>query len=124
MKEECIVSYPTVDDIASLIAKKGPGCLIYKCDLKKAYRQFPIDPFDYPLMGFKWKNEYCFDIVLPMGLRSAAMACQRITDAVSFICKQHGFDVLNYLDDFQGVELCETAWPAYVESDVNVTQIS
>lgn len=69
----------------------------------KAYWQFPIDTFDYPLMGFKWKNKYYFDTVLPMGLRSAAMACKRITDAVSFI----------YLDDFQGVELCEKAWSAF-----------
>ena len=34
---EFSLTYPTVDQIASLIARKGPGCLIYKCDLRKAY---------------------------------------------------------------------------------------
>ena len=85
------------DHIASLIARKGPGCLIYKCDLRKAYRQFYVDPFDFPLMGFQWNNCYYFDVVLPMGLRSAAMACQRITSAISYICSRRGFDVVNYL---------------------------
>ena len=74
---EFALQYPTVDHIASLIARKGPGCLIYKCDLRKAYRQFYVDPFDFPLMGFQWNNCYYFDVVLPMGLRSAAMAFVR-----------------------------------------------
>ena len=41
------------------------------------------------------------------------MACQRITNAVSYICEQHGFDVLNYLDDFQGVETPDNADRAF-----------
>ena len=94
---EFSLTYPTVDHIASLIARKGPGCLIYKCDLRKAYRQFYVDPYDFPLLGFHWNDCYYFDVVLPMGLRSAAMACQRITSDISYICSQQGFDVLNYL---------------------------
>ena len=103
------LSYPTVDTIAALVVQKGPGCLIYKHDLKRAYWQFREDPYDFPSLGFKWGDLYFFDIALPMGLRSAAMACQRITNAVSYICEQHGFDVLNYLDDFQGVETPDNA---------------
>ena len=55
---------------------------LYKRDLKRAYRQFPVDPLDYPLLGYCLKHSLYFDLVLPMGLRSAAMACQRITNAV------------------------------------------
>ena len=105
--------YPTVDSIANLIVAKGQGCLIYKCDLKRAYRQFAVDPYDYPLLGFEWNNEYYFDTVLPMGLRSAAMACQCVTSAVAFISQSNGYDVLNYLDDFQGVESTESACSAF-----------
>ena len=103
------LSYPTVDTIAALVVQKGPGCLIYKHDLKRAYWQFREDPYDFPSLGFKWDDLYFFDIALPMGLRSAAMVCQRITNAVSYICEQHGFDVHNYLDDFQGVETPDNA---------------
>ena len=48
-----------------------------------------------------------------MGLRSAAMACQRITSGISYVCSQQGFDVLNYLDDFQGVEVPDNAATAF-----------
>ena len=39
-----------------------------------------------------------------MGLRMAAMACQRVTSSVRAICLHAGFSVFNYLDDFIGVE--------------------
>ena len=87
--------------------------MIYKCDLRKAYRQFYVDPYDFPLLGFHWNDCYYFDVVLPMGLRSAAMACQRITSGISYVCSQQGFDVLNYLDDFQGVEVPDNAATAF-----------
>ena len=38
-----------------------------------------------------------------MGLRSAAMACQRSTAAVAWVSSQQGRVVFNYLDDFIGV---------------------
>ena len=41
------------------------------------------------------------------------MARQRITSAISYICSRRGFDVLNYLDDFQGVEVPDTATAAF-----------
>ena len=110
---EFFLTYPTVDHIASLIARKGPGCLIYKCDLRKAYRQFYIDPYDFPLLGFLWNDCYYFDVVLSMGLRLAALACQCITSGISYICSWQGFDVLNYLDDFQGMELPDKAATAF-----------
>ena len=110
---EFALQYPTVDHIASFIARRGPGCLIYKCNLRKAYHQLYVDPFNSPLMGFQWNNCYYFDVVLPISLRSAAMACQCITSAILYICLRQGFDVLNYLDDFQGVEVPETATAAF-----------
>ena len=61
--------YPTIDTTADRVASLGSGCLLFKRDLKRAYRQFPIDPFDYPLLGYQWNNELYFDIVLPMGLK-------------------------------------------------------
>lgn len=107
--EEIHLTYPSIDNIAEHIVKHGPGCHTFKRDLKRAYRQFPVDPRDYNLLGYKWNNELYFDVVLPMGLRMAAMACQRITSAVSHICRTAGYDVLNYLDDFIGISRPSTA---------------
>ena len=96
--ENIAVHYPTVDDLISLIKKKGKGCLLYKRDLKRAYRQIFIDPGDIHLLGYKWKGHIYFDRVLTMGLRSAAYICMRTTSAIRFICSQHGIEILNYLD--------------------------
>lgn len=87
----------------------GPGCLLYKRDLKKTYRQFPVDPKDCHLLGYTWDSQFYFDTVLTMGLRSAAMACQRSTSAVSWISRQQGRSLFNYLDDLIGVSSPSTA---------------
>lgn len=103
LAQEFALVYPTVDLIADRVAALGPGCLLFKRDLRRAYRQFPVDPYDYPLLGYSWNDHYYFDVVLPMGLRTAAMACQRSTNAVSYILSRAGCQVTNYLDDFIGV---------------------
>ena len=105
--------YPTIDTIADHVASLGSGCLLFKRHLKRAYRQFPIDPFDYPLLGYQWNNELCFDVVLPMGLKTAAMACQRSTSAVHYMLSQDGCYVVNYLDDFLHVASPDTACQDY-----------
>ena len=106
--------YPTVDHLVELMLRKGRGCLLYKRDMRKAFRQIRIDPGDAHLLCFKWKELIYCDTVLAMGLRSAAYICQRLTNSVSHICHQNGFDVINYLDDFCGVETPEDAERAFV----------
>ena len=101
--EPISLTYPTIDSIVDAVISLGPGCLLYKRDLKKAYRQFPVDPRDHHLLGYTWNNQFYFDTVLTMGLRSAAMACQRSTSAVSWIFRQQGHSLFNYLDDIIGV---------------------
>jgi hypothetical protein len=43
---------------------------MFKKDLKRAYRQFPICPGDLHLVGFNWNGYLFADRVLPMDLRS------------------------------------------------------
>jgi hypothetical protein len=65
-------------------------------------------------LGFLGKITYFFR-VLSIGLRSAAYICQRVTNAVSYICDFHyGLQVINYLDDFAG---CNTPDKASTEYD-------
>lgn len=66
MDEPISLTYPTIDSIVDAVISLGHGCLLYKCDLKKAYRQFPVDPKDYHLLGYTWDNEFYFDTVLTM----------------------------------------------------------
>ena len=96
--------YPTIDTVAACVARFGRGRYISKHDLHQAYRQFSVDPRDYPLLGYTWQGRLYFDTVLPMGLHSATMACQHITSAVCHVCSKAGFTVLNFLDDFMGID--------------------
>ena len=105
--------YPTIDMVAACVACFGRGCYIYKRDLHQAYRQFPVDSRDYPLLGYTWQGRLYFKTVLPMGLCLAAMACQRITSAVCHACSKAGFTILNYLDDFMGIDSASRAWQSY-----------
>ena len=50
--QEFALVYPTVDVIADRVAALGPGCLLFKRDLRRVYRQFPVDHYDYPLLGY------------------------------------------------------------------------
>ena len=42
---------------------------------------------------------------MPMELRSSAMCCQRITNAIRYIYQQFGFDLVPYLDDLATAKL-------------------
>ena len=44
--------YPTIDAIIDVIVALSRYCLLYKRDLRKAYRQFPMEPRDYSLLGY------------------------------------------------------------------------
>ena len=105
--------YPKVDDFIQVIKQKGRGCLLFKKDLRRAFRQIPICPSNYNLVAFTWKKHIFCDTVLSMGCRSSAYLCQRVTNAVAFIMFKIGILVLNYLDDLASAETKKNALFAY-----------
>ena len=60
--------FPTVDALVQIIKDKGKGCLMFKKDLKRAFRQLPVDPMDWIFLGYSWKKHIFLDKVLTMGL--------------------------------------------------------
>ena len=101
--------FPKVDDLVQLIKSKSRGCLLYKVDLRRAFRQIPICPPSYNLVAFFWKKHIFFDSVLSMGSRSAAFCCQSLTNAIVFMMFKIGISVLNYRDDLASAEKKELA---------------
>uniref|UniRef100_A0A1X7TP25 Reverse transcriptase domain-containing protein n=1 Tax=Amphimedon queenslandica TaxID=400682 RepID=A0A1X7TP25_AMPQE len=97
--------YPTVDDLASLIVRNGRGAFIVKADIKEAYRNIPIHPDDYGLLGVQWNGTVFVDKFLPFGLRSAPKIFSAVADAAQWVLTENGVrQVLHYLDDFALVE--------------------
>ncbi|CAH1257542.1 Hypp1851 [Branchiostoma lanceolatum] len=111
--DQFTLTLPSYDAFEELLRAKGQGCLMFKRDLSRAYRQIPVDPHDYHLLGYRWRNGYYFDSSFPFGLRSAAMACQRTTNAVSFVYSQQGYSCVNYIDDFGGADTPTRAKEAF-----------
>ena len=97
----CSLSYVSVDDAARAIAKAGRGALLAKVDVKSAYRLVPVHPEDRLLLGMSWDDEVYVDSVLPFGLRSAPKIFTALADALEWVVRQTGVEVvLHYLDDF------------------------
>lgn len=78
-----------------------PKAFMWKCDLRRAYRQMRLCPLSYPLLGIIHAGKYYIDICPSFGCRTSGGAQQRASSAVCFIFKQQtGADILAYVDDF------------------------
>ena len=73
-----------------------------KSGVKSAFRNIPVHPDDWELLGMKWRDLYFFDHVLPFGLRSAPFIFNMLSDALEWILihKLGVSNVLHILDDF------------------------
>ena len=105
--------YTSVEEVCEMVMKIGKGAVIYKRDLRHAYRQIPVDPSDYQYLGYYWEDDLYFDTVLAMGQRNAAMACTRTTNAVMYMHQVDGYAGTNYLDDLIGVAAADVGDQAY-----------
>lgn len=50
---------------------------------------------------------YFFDMAMPMVLHSVARGCQMLTDAITFIFFEEGYEAVNYIDDFRRAETAD-----------------
>jgi hypothetical protein len=98
---------------ARAVRALGRGCFLIKLDVEAAYKQVPVRREDWPLLGFKWRNKWYYERVLPFGLRSSCRLWELYAAALHFLC-QHVLGkngrriVIHYVDDFlfvvQGAE--------------------
>ena len=103
------LTYLTINSFTTMVKAVGPGALMYKRDLCRAYHQICTDPFDVPYQGFFWQGTFYFDTVLVMGCTSSAYICQWVTSTFVHIHNSWGAQCTNYLDDFIGMVPLEKA---------------
>ena len=111
---EVSFSLPSIRSMVERINNLGKSCLLYKRDLKGAFRQFSIDPGDYIFTGLSWEGKVYIDTRLAMGLRSSAFCCQSVTEMVAKVAGKSSFTLV-YLDDFGGAEVASKAQEAYIQ---------
>ena len=73
-----------------------------KLDIKSAFRNIPIHPSDWELLGMKWQGLYYFDTILPFGIRSAPYLFDQFSCMLEWVIKTKlGIpNVIHILDDF------------------------
>ena len=119
--ENYCFTFPTVLDLADLIQKEGPGCLLWKRDLERWFMQLPVDPADYDKLGFCWRGRFWWFVSFIWGCRNAGYAGQRVSSAILFILRKMGivpgmkkpYNALVYMDDFAGCESGRRAMAAF-----------
>ena len=97
------LSLPTIDHITDLVLLHGPGCNIYKQDIKSAFRNLRSDPLDWPLMGLLWESDYFCDLSIAFGSRHGTLCMQRCLEAVNHFLKAENYDSVVYVDDIIGI---------------------
>lgn len=76
--------------------------LLAKTDLENAYKQVPIHPDDFELLGFQINNEFYCDKTLPFGLSYSCNLFEKFSSSLQWIL-ENKFDVqycVHILDDF------------------------
>ena len=99
------LQYPSIDHIIDKVKAIGPGSLLYKVDISKAFRHIRIDSGDKDLLGLHYKHMY-LDGSMPFGYRLRSGIFERCSDAIRYIMRQHGYpNRMNYIDDIIYIDL-------------------
>ena len=90
---------------ARAVRELGRGCMLIKLDVEAAYKQVPVRPEDWHLLGFEFEGEFFYERALPFGLRSSCRLWDLFAAALHFFCdKTLGVTaphcVVHYVDDF------------------------
>lgn len=101
-RELSSIQYESIQNAIQSILACGDSCFLAKADLKSAFRQIPVTPAEYPLLGFSWQGHFWYDRCLPMGAASSCAIFSRVSSALVWISLRFmpGVTICKVLDDF------------------------
>lgn len=96
------LKYTTFRDILKLVIAAGRHCTIIKRDIIDAFRNIPVAPHLYWLLGFMWQDQLYWERCPPFGLATAPFIFNLFAEAFHWILKSYlCWEFLaHYLDDF------------------------
>ena len=105
-KEDCSLTYVTIDNAIQIIQKLGVNSIMCKADITDAFKQIPINPKQWHLFCMKWDNQYYHFVRLPFGSRSSPKLFDNLSKAVCWIAINNYKieNILHLLDDFLAIE--------------------
>ena len=96
------LQYISIDEAINIIMSSPSPVYLSKLDVKSAFRQIPVRPQDWHLLGILWQGKYYYDRVLPFGLRSSPAVFDAVAATIEWIM-HHEFSIpnlLHFLDDY------------------------
>ena len=73
-----MLTYPSIDQITQKLKVLGPGAMLFKLDISRAFRHIRIDPGDIDLLGIQHNGAY---IDALFGFRH----CSYVTSCVNMV---------------------------------------
>lgn len=105
--ESCSVHYASLDELAALVfVHGGAGTRLFKADVKSAFKLIPVRPDQHHALGFHWEGKFWYQVSLPFGCKLSPRIFNEFAELLRDIvrARTNNSAVLNYLDDFFGVE--------------------
>lgn len=90
---------PSVNDAVRIITSLDFNVVLSTVDIARAYRNFNVDPLDWPLTCIWYDNQYYVDICMPFGSRLSSLYMQRMACCIQRALLQNGIISVVYLDD-------------------------
>ena len=78
--ENVALTYVAISELALVVYTGGVGAYMFIRDLDQAYYLLPLNPSEYPLMGFKWAGKLWIFKVAGMGVASSPRSFTRFVD--------------------------------------------
>ena len=102
--------FPSVDTIVENIGDlRDCDPVLFKIDVARAFRNIRVDPVDAVKLGIHWEGQYFLDLSAAFGWAHGSAAFQRVSDAIVYIMRRHGYDLVAYIDDYIGVAPASSA---------------
>lgn len=90
---------PSVNDAVQIIAAMGFDVLLASVDISRAYRNFALDPLDWPLACIRHNGKHYIDCRMPFGSRISSLYMQKMSCLLQRALLQAKITTVVYLDD-------------------------
>lgn len=127
--DDASVHYESLDYFISLIQFWGVGSRMGKIDIRHAFRNLPIHPSDYHLLGLSWRQKFFINCTLCMGLSTSCALYEKFACALQWCvtsqyppqCMSHLLDDALFVSS-AGSTVCGEAMSFYLDlcKDINL----
>lgn len=90
---------PSVNDAINIITALDFNVMLASVDISRAYRNFALDPLDWPLACIQHRERFYIDRCMPFGSRISSLYMQKVACMLQRALLSRGIKTVAYLDD-------------------------